>query len=63
MNMQQVQNEVIARFERARMTAHRQNARRWGTTTLAKMGYNDGEQQYIVEQAVDMFHLNRNAEI
>ena len=63
MNMQQVQNEVIARFGRASMTAHKQNARRWGTVQLAKMGYDDTERQYIVEQAVDMFYLNQNAEV
>lgn len=63
MNMIQIQNEIIARFERARMTAHRQNARAWGRLKLVAMGYTDKEQNYIVEQAVDMFYLNQNAEI
>lgn len=54
----QIQNEIIARCERAKLDAHIQNARKWGRITLVKKGYTEPEARYIVEQAIDIFNLN-----
>lgn len=62
MNMIQIQQEIIARCERAKLTAHIQNARRWGRLTLVAKGFTDTESRYIVEQAIDIHHLNTYAQ-
>ena len=60
--MIQIQDEIISRCNRAKMTAHIQNARKWGRIILVAKGFTDKEARDIVEQAIDIHHLNTFAQ-